>query len=371
MSHAILSPSSSRQWINCPPSIRLSEEFKEETSEYALEGTDAHTLCEHKLKESLGMETENPAENLDFINEEMVECAEEYANYIAEIVGHYDRAIVYIEEKLDLSKYVKDAFGTADCIVVGDSNLHIIDYKHGQGVLVDAKNNSQLMLYALGALNLYDYIYDIETVSMHIFQPRRENISEFKMKVEELYKWSEEVLKPKAEQAFKGEGEFNCGDWCRFCKAKSICRKRAEQALEIARNEFTRPPTLSEEEIEDALEIVEELESWIQDIKDYALKKALEGKKWTKFKLVEGRSNRKYVDAERVAKVVKEVGLNPYEEKLLGITAMTKLLGKERFDQLLADLIEKPKGKPTLVSREDKRKELETVIEEFGGKKYE
>ncbi|WP_100065011.1 DUF2800 domain-containing protein [Miniphocaeibacter massiliensis] len=365
MSHAILSASASYRWINCPPSVRLSEEFTEKTSEYALEGTNAHQLCENKLKRVLGMDTKESIHDLDFYNDEMEECAEGYVNYVFEIISKYEKPLVLIEERLDLSKFAKDSFGTADCIILGDRELHIIDYKHGQGILVDAENNSQLMLYSLGALNLFDDIYDIETVTMHIYQPRRENISVFTRTPIELYKWAKEVIKPKAELAYKGEGEYKSGEWCRFCKAKNTCRKRVEVALEIAKEEFKFPPLLSDSEIEEILEILDQIDSWSKDIKDYALGKALEGKKWKNYKLVEGRSNRKYVNEEKVADIVIKEGLNPYEEKLLGITAMTKLLGKERFNELLSDLLEKPKGKPTLVSRSDKREEIETVKEEF------
>lgn len=368
MSHALLSPSASKQWLNCPPSIRLSADCKDDVSSYALEGTAAHTLCEYHLKKLLGREVENPSEHLTFYDEQMEECAEGYATYVMEIIEAYHRPVVLIEERLNLSKYVRDAFGTADCIVLGGEELHIFDYKHGQGVLVEANENPQLKLYGLGALYLFDGIYNIEKVTLHIYQPRRDNISTFEIASQELYRWAEEELVPKAELAFKGEGEFSCGDWCRFCKVKNTCRKRADQALAIAKEEFKRPPLLSDEELERALGIATDLELWVKDIREYALMKALEGKKWAEFKLVEGRSNRRYVDESRVAELVASEGFNPYEEKLLGITAMTKLLGKERFNELLWGLLEKPRGKPTLVSREDKREELETVKEEFGGK---
>lgn len=367
MSHAVLSPSSSRQWINCPPSIRLSEEFQDDVSTYAAEGTSAHLLCEYHLKKALGRQAKDPREDLTYYNEEMEDCAEGYASYVMEIVAQYDSPLVLLEERLDLSNFVKDSFGTADCIVLSNNDLHIIDYKHGQGILVDARENTQLMLYGLGVLDLFGGIYDIQIVTLHIYQPRRNNISTYEVLSTDLYKWSEEVLKPKADLAFKGEGEFSCGDWCRFCKARNVCRKRAELALEIAREEFKRPPLLSDEEVEEVFQILDDLESWIKDIKAYTLSKALEGKKWKNYKLVEGRSNRRYVDEKKVAEVVKAEGLNPYEEKLLGITAMTKLLGKERFNELLSDLLEKPKGKPTLVSQDDKREEIqvENVKNEF------
>ncbi|MDO5714770.1 MAG: DUF2800 domain-containing protein [Tissierellia bacterium] len=371
MSHAVLSPSSSSRWLNCPPSVRLCEEFEDEVSTYALEGTAAHSLCEYRLKKALGREVTNPIQDLSFYNEEMEECAEYYTTYVMEIIGKYKKPIVLIEERLDLSSYVKNSFGTADALVLGDKDLHIMDYKHGQGVVVSAFDNPQLKLYGLGALHLFDDIYDIEKVHLHIVQPRRENISEFEITKEELYQWAEEELRPKAELAFQGEGEFSCGDWCRFCKAKNKCRKRSEMALEIAREEFKLPPLLSEEEMEDALLILDGLESWIKDIKEYALKKALEGHKWKGYKLVEGRANRRYINEEKIAKLVKKLGYEPYEQKLKGITAMSKMLGKKEFEEKLGSFLERPRGKPTLVPRSDKREEMETVKDEFGGKNYD
>jgi hypothetical protein len=365
MKHAYLSPSSSERWINCPPSMKLSEEFQEEASTYAQEGTEAHALCEHKLKKLLGLESKDPTKDLEFYNEEMEGCAESYASYVLEIISRYKDPLVLIEERLDLSKFVKESYGTADAIIVTDDEIHVIDYKHGQGILVDADKNTQLMLYGLGALNLFDGIYDIEKVTMHIYQPRRENISSFEMTADKLYSWAEEVIIPKSKLAFAGEGKFESGDWCRFCKAKNICRERANIALEVAKCEFKLPPTLSDEEVEESLKHVKEIEAWIKDIKDYALKKALQGKKWTDFKLVEGRSNRRYVDEDKVARVVEAEGYDPYDQKLKGITAMTKLLGKEKFNELLSDLLEKPQGKATLVPRTDKRQEIETLKDEF------
>ena len=245
----------------------------------------------------------------------------------------------------------------------------IIDLKYGQGVLVDAKDNSQLMLYGLGALTLFDGIYDIEKVVLHIYQPRRCNISTYEIKKIELYEWGESVREI-AEKAYRGEGEFSCGEWCIFCKAKNKCRKRAEENLRLAQEEFTLPPELSDEEIEEILPKLDELEQWTKDIKAYALERAMKGHKWKDLKLVEGRSNRKYRDEDEVINKVKELGFNPFEEKLLGITAMTKLLGKKVFDENISDLLEKPKGKLTLVSIDDKREEvkIDNVKEEFGGK---
>ena len=367
--HAILSASSSSRWIHCPPSVRLSQKYEDEVSPYALEGTSAHALAEYKLKTLLKMKTIAPIESLDYYNKEMEELTENYSEYVMEVVSKYKSPAVFVEERLDLSDYVKESFGTADCIVVGSNELNIIDLKYGQGVLVDAKENTQLMLYGLGALSIFDGIYDIEKVILHIYQPRRCNISTYEIKKIELYKWGESVREI-AKKAYKGEGEYSCGEWCIFCKAKNKCRKRAEENLKLAQEEFTLPPELSDDEIEEILPKLDNLEQWVKNIKTYALERALKGRRWKDLKLVEGRSNRKYVDEDEVIKKVKELGFNPFEEKLLGITAMTKLLGKKVFDENITDLLEKPKGKLTLVSIRDAREEvkIDNVKEEFGGK---
>ena len=370
--HALLSPSSSSRWLSCPPSLRLGQHYEDTTSSYAAEGTEAHTLGEYKLKTLLGMKAKDPTANLEYYNEEMEECAENYANYIIELyekakAQHFD-PLILIEQKLDYSKYTEGGFGTGDCIIVSDDTLHVIDYKHGVGILVDADDNSQMKLYGLGALGLFDGIYDIKTVAMTIYQPRRNNISTFTLSKDELYKWANEILKPTAELALGGKGEFKCGDWCTFCKVKHECRARAECNLELAKYEFKLPPLLEDEDIEDILSRVDELVAWASNIKDYALTAALQGKEWQGFKLVEGRSNRRYINEEEVIDVVKTNGYDPYVQKIKGITAMEQTLGKARFSELLAnlaDLVEKPKGKPTLVPESDKRPAINTAVDDF------
>ena len=248
---------------------------------------------------------------------------------------------------------------------MADDTLSVIDYKHGLGVLVDAKKNPQMMCYALGALELFDGIYDIQKVSMTIFQPRRENVSTCTLSKEELLQWAETVLKPTAELASKGEGKYKAGDHCRFCKIRATCRKRAEYNLELAKYDFAMPSTLEDPEVEAILAKADELVTWAGDVKEYALQQALSGKNWAGWKVVEGRSNRRYVNEEAVAAKVEEAGYSPYEKKLLGITALTKLLGKRRFDELLTDLIEKPQGKPVLVPETDKRPAMYTAADDF------
>lgn len=230
---------------------------------------------------------------------------------------------------------------------------------------MEATDNPQLKCYALGALELFDGIYDIDRVSMVIYQPRRSNLSTFEMSKDDLYRWADKVLKPTAELAFAGEGDFQCGEWCIFCKAKHECRARAEANLLLAQHDFKLPPLLEDTEIEVILSRVDELVAWATDIKEYALQQAVSGKEWHGWKLVEGRSNRKYVSDEAVVSAVTEAGFDPYEKKLLGITAMQKLLGKARFEELLAGYIEKPQGKPTLVPDSDKRPAMNNAKTDF------
>lgn len=367
--HALLSASSSHRWLNCPPSARLCETYEDKGSGYAVEGTDAHALCEYKLKTALGIRAKDPTTNLTYYSEEMDDCANGYATYILELVETAKTVcadhVVLIEQRLDFSKYVDEGFGTGDCVIVADGTLHVIDYKHGQGVLVEAEDNPQMKLYALGALELFDGIFDIDRVSMTIYQPRRDNISTHTVFKESLCQWAEEVLKPTAQLAYAGEGAFNCGEWCQFCKAKHECRKRAEQNLEFARYEFKLPPLLEDDEIESILGKVDELVAWASDIKDYALQAALSGKRWDRWKLVEGRSNRRYIDETVVAQTVESAGYDPYERKVMGVAAMEKTLGKSKFSELLGALVEKPAGKPTLVLASDKRPEMHNAKHDF------
>lgn len=367
--HAILSASSSDRWLHCPPSARLCENYEDKGSDYAAEGTDAHTLCQFRLEQALGLPAEDPIENLSWYNEEMEDCAAGYVSYVLEQVEAAKQTcadpIVLIEQRVDFSRWVEEGFGTADNIIIADGVLKICDYKHGRGVEVSATENPQMMCYALGALELFDDIYDIDTVSMTIFQPRRDNVSTYDISKEALYRWADEVLKPAAELAFAGDGNFLCGEWCGFCKAKHDCRARAEANMKLAKYDFKLPPLLTDEEIEDVLARVDDLVSWASDIKEYALQQAISGKNWSGWKLVEGRSNRKYTNEAAVAATVEGAGFEPYEKKLLGVTAMQKLLGKSRFEELLSSLIEKPQGKPTLVPEGDKRPAMNTAKNDF------
>lgn len=367
--HAILAASASDRWLNCPPSARLCEAYEDKSSDYAAEGTDAHTLCEYRLKQALGIPAEDPVESLLWYNEEMEECATGYVAYVVELLETAKQTcsdpVVMIEQRVNFSRWVRDGFGTADCILIADGVLNIVDYKHGQGVEVSAEGNTQLSLYALGALEIFDGIYDIDWVCVHIFQPRKSNVASSMMEKAVLYDWADTDLAQKAQLAYEGRGDFRCGEWCRFCKAKAECRERAEANLALARYEFQAPALLDDEEIADILGKVDAMAAWASDVKEYALQQAVSGKEWTGWKLVEGRSNRKYTSEAAVAATVEDAGFDPYERKVLGVTAMQKLLGKTRFEELLAPYIEKPQGKPTLVPESDKRPAMNTAKNDF------
>ncbi len=367
--HAVLSASSSYRWLVCPPSAQECAKLPDTPSEFARQGTDAHTLCEFKVKTALGQKREDPTESLTYFDEEMAECTDEYVQFVMESLASAKASckdpLIMVEQRLDFSKWVPGGFGTGDCLIVADDTLTVIDYKHGLGVLVDAERNPQMMCYALGALNLFDGIYDIRRVSMTIFQPRRENVSTWNISKEELLTWAEEVLKPTAALAYEGKGEFKAGDHCQFCKVKATCRKRAETNLELAKYDFEMPATLDDIEIAAILPRIDQLIAWGNDIKDYALSQAQAGTHYEGFKIVEGRSNRKYTDEDAVASKVTNAGYDPYEKKLLGITAMSSLLGKKKFEELLGDLVYKPPGKPALVPESDKRPAMNTAADDF------
>lgn len=368
MSHALLSPSSSERWINCPPSAK--ENAGGSTgSAYAQQGTDAHALCEYKVNTALGHRVRDPTDDLEFFDEEMAEHTDAYCEFVMEQVQAARETcpdpLVLVEQRLDFTRWVAESFGTADCVIVADGTMTVIDFKYGLGILVESEKNSQMRMYALGALNLFESLYDIQTIRMIIFQPRRDNTSIAEISKDELLRWADEVLIPAAELAAKGEGNYKAGKHCQFCKIKATCRKRAEYNLQMAQYDFAVPDTLSDDEISIILDRAETFIGWVNDIKSYALEQAISGRNFPGFKVVEGRSNRKYTDEAAVAAVVTDAGYTPYEQKLMGVTAMTKLLGKRKFDTLLGSLIEKPKGKPTLVPASDKRPAWNTANEDF------
>ncbi len=372
--HAFLSASASERWLHCPPSAMLCAQEDDQGSEYALQGSDAHALCEHLLLKALGRETRDPTEDLTYYNAEMQEAAESYASFVmtqvAEAKTLCPDPLICVEQKVDFSKWVPEGFGTADVLIVADDTLYITDMKYGVGCLVsaageDGTGNSQLKCYALGALDTFGDLYDIRRIRLTIFQPRRENIDTFELSKADLLRWADEILAPVAKLAFEGQGEFKAGNHCQFCRVKATCRKRAESAMELAKYEFTEPVLLDENEIAEILPKVDSLVRWADDIKTYALNQALAGVRYPGFKLVAGRSNRKYADEAAVAKVVSDAGYDPWDKKLAGITEMTRRLGKKRFEELLKDFLIKPEGKPVLVHQEDDRQEINTVQNDF------
>ena len=364
-SHAILSASSSHRWLNCNPSARLEQEFEDQETEAAAEGTAAHALCEHKLRKALKLRSKKPVSQYDC--DEMDDYTDGYVQFVLEQLAQAKLTCpdpqVLIEQRLDFSCYVPDGFGTGDCLIIASPRLHVIDFKYGLGVLVDAYQNPQMMLYALGALRIFDCLYDITEVSMSIYQPRRENVSTWTISVDELMDWAENTLRPKADLAYKGEGEYSPGSWCQFCKAAGKCRARAEAKLDLARFEFAQPPLLSDAEIEEILGKLDDLTKWANEIMAYAQDAAINhGKEWAGYKLVESRTNRKYTDEDAVARAAASAGYRDiYKKTLISITEMEKLMGKQTFKEILGGLIVKPIGKPTLVPASDKRPAITTT----------
>ncbi len=362
--HAVLSASSSYRWLKCLPSARLEQKFDDEPGQAAKEGTAAHALCEHKLNKALKRRSKRPVSEFD--SDEMEECTDAYVAFVLEQLEVAKQScpdpLVLIEQHLDLRRWVPEGFGTGDCIIVSNDRLHIVDFKYGIGVLVDANNNSQMMLYALGALNLFDALYDIKEVSMTIFQPRRDNVSTWTVPVEQLMLWATKDLMPKARKAYDGVGAYQAGSWCQFCRAANRCRARAEANLELARKEFKKPDLLTDDEIADILTKLPDFQKWASQLQDYASDAAINhGKEWKGFKVVLGRSIRKYKDEEAVAERCKENGYEDiYKTSLITITEMEKLMGKKEFKNLLNDLVYKPEGKKVLVPDSDKRPAVNT-----------
>ncbi|WP_350342370.1 DUF2800 domain-containing protein [Proteinivorax tanatarense] len=367
--HSIYSASGAHRWMKCTPSAHLEQQFEQKTSSFAEEGTAAHDLAEHKLKNALNIPSERPQSKYE--TEEMDEFTDMYVEYCLWLIEKAKEDCkdiqVLIEQKLDFSDYVPEGFGTGDLVIVGDKTLYVIDFKYGKGIPVSAQQNPQMMLYALGALSLFEMLYEIEQISMMIIQPRADNFSLYEMSIEELKTWAEYELKPKAKLASRGEGEFCAGEHCRFCRAKSNCRERALKNLELLKYEFKDPALLTDEEVSEIITQAKELSKWASDIYTYATAKAInEGKKWDGFKLVEGRSRRKYKDEKAVAKALKALGYKDiYKESLISITEMEKLMGKKKFKEALGPYVDKPPGKLSLVSKGDKRKEVEPLKAEF------
>lgn len=365
--HAFLSPSSSERWFNCTKSAWLCEQFPDLGSVFAAEGTDAHRLCEFLLHDMLGMPDTDPRPGMTYYNQEMEEAAQGYVLFIREKLEAWKAKgalpTVFVEQRVDLRAYIPESMGTSDCVIIADDEIEIIDFKYGM-YRVPA-TSLQLRIYALGACELFRNLYDFTRVRMTIYQPRLGAVDEASMDVEELYRWAAEELKPRAELAFAGQGNYSVGEWCRNCRARRTCRELAAHQLEIAKYEFTEPPLLSNEEIADVLGRVDDLVSWATGVKEYALQAALDGRRFAGWKLVEGKSVRKFTDDACVAARVEAAGIDPFEKKMLGLTALEKKLGKRDFQNLLADLVVRSQGKPVLVPVSDKRAEMNLASVEF------
>lgn len=367
--HSLLSASSSHRWLTCPPLPRLESYFENKTSEAANEGTIAHTVAEQKLRKALGMNYK-PVKVMDL---DMDEHTDDYVTYILEQIENIKQTtkdpIVLIEQRLDFSEYVPDGFGTGDCVVVADNTLHVIDFKYGRGVEVSAFDNPQMKLYALGALKLYDTLYDIDEIVMTIFQPRKYNVSTDTIKAKALIRWAETELKEKAELAFEGKGVIEYGPWCQFSSCGVVLRARYNHHKQLERFELKSPHLLTDDEVEEVLNHVDDLTKWANEVKVYATEVALKsGKKWRGHKLVAGRSVRKFTDEVTVAQIAKANGYTDiYKQSLLSMTELQKLMGKTTFEELFKNVIHKPLGQPVLVPNSDKRREITitTAKEEF------
>ena len=326
------------------------------------------------MEKQLGRDPKDPRPDLTYYNEEMQEGADGYVAFVMEQLAAIKEACpdpaVLVEQTLDFSRWVNHGFGTGDCVIIADDLLQIIDYKYGLGVLVsasgtDGTGNSQLKLYALGAIDTFGDLYDIKRVRLSIYQPRRQNIDSYDMTVEDLLRWADNTLAPIAKLAFDGEGDFSAGDHCVFCKIRATCRKRAEYNQNLARYDFAPPPTLSAEEIAEILPQLDQLTSWTDDLKTWALQEAIKGTSFPGFKLVEGRSNRRFTDENIVAKIVTDAGYEAWERKLQTITSLTKQMGRKTFNELLGSYIEKPLGKPVLVPASDSRPSFNQAQADF------
>lgn len=380
--HAMLSASGAHRWLECPPSAMLETKFQDTESEYAAEGTLAHELLEAKLRKKYNIRRPDTLEKYEdnykeiskneLFSSQMEDYVDEVVDYVEErfnaAKSAYEQSEIHIEVRLDFSSAVPEGFGTGDIVIISDKYIEVIDLKYGKGVEVSAENNPQLRLYGYGALCEYDWLYDLEYITTTIHQPRLGNVSSENIFVDAMEEWIEETVKPVAALAFDGKGEYNAGEHCRFCKAKGSCRKRTEMNIESAKSDFDDPELLTEEEIGEILFKVDEFMKFASDIKDYALVQARDhGKTFPGWKIVEGRSNRKYKDEKELEKALKNAGYKPkdyQEKKLVGITKLEKVLGAEG-SEILKDHTIKPPGKPALVPLDDKRPEMNSAVEDF------
>ena len=369
-SHAVLSASSSSRWLACPPSAQLCAALPDTVTDYAREGTCAHELAEYKVQRLLGNPASNPTENLDFYDTEMEDCTDSYAQYIAEQLSTLQEPMVLVEQRLDFSRYVPDGFGTADLVMIGGNTLRVIDFKYGKGVPVEVTDNAQMKLYALGALAQYALLYKVERVILSIAQLRLGEPTEWETTPDELYKWASEYVRPRAQQAYNGEGEFHAGDHCRFCRAKAKCRAYAEANMAVTEQHTPDedPALLTDEEIGRLLTRAEPFLKWFGAVQTYALDAALDGKTIPGWKAVEGRSVRQFDDIDAAFADLRAAGIEDallYERKPLTLSGVERLLGKKQFAELCGGHVVKPAGKPTLVPESDSRKPYSRAAADF------
>lgn len=378
--HAYLSASSSHRWLECTKSPFLESTLPDSTSAYAAEGTLAHEIAETLLRIDINGNCGADIEDLKALTKDelfykgMIDEVEIYTSYcqerLNELLVEDSLSVMEIEQRLDFSQYVPKGFGTGDCVLIGNKTLEVIDLKFGKGVPVDPAENSQLMLYGLGALEAFDFLYEIETVVLTIAQVRLDGIKSWRISKEDLIKWGKNYVQPRAILAYEGEGETVPGDWCRFCKFKSNCRARAEYNLELTLiYKEAKAESLTFEEISEILDRESEISNWLKDITEYALDEALKGTYIPGYKVVEGRSIRKLIAPEKIAEILME---NKYSEaeifkpkEINNLTTLEKLVGKKDFTDLVGDYIIKPPGKPTLVVESDKRPAINDIEDEF------
>lgn len=368
--HALLSASAAHRWLQCTGAPRMEAKFPDTTSEFAKEGSLAHKIAELKLR-SYAIEPTSHATYTRRMNKlkkgelyqpEMDTHTETYLDYVKGILLSYKvKPYVAAEKRVDFSQYVPDGFGTADCLIMAPKELHVIDFKYGKGVPVDAANNPQMRLYALGALSAYHFLYRFETVHMHIIQPRINNFSQETLGIEQLTQWAESVVKPKAQEAYtEGKGQFHPGDWCRFCRAKAQCKARSEAyaAMAATAEEKHDPTMITMPELGNYLTIAKQLKAWAEDLQEYGLSCTLQGIHVPGWKCVEGRGSRAFKDTDAAFKALMDNGIDEsvlYERVPLTLAKTEKTIGKKLFTELVGSYVEKKPGKPTLAPESDKR----------------
>lgn len=377
--HALLSPSAAHRWLHCTAAPRLEANEDDKGSIYAQEGTLAHAYCARALKQYLGQDVSGEAAEIAELSHLHEPAMDEHvAMYTATVIGKYEAARkktpdakLLVETRLDFSEWVPEAFGTADAVIIADGVMEVVDFKYGKGVRVEAVKNPQMMIYALGALRLFDMEYGIRDVRMTIIQPRIDNISEWEVASGALLLWADTELRAKAREAFGPDGKQQPGDWCRFCKVRAKCKALATMAQQTYLSHEDPRMLRDDEMAKNVLPYLSAIKSWVADVEEYALQRALDGHTLLGWKVVEGRSNRRITDANAVASVLSASGyaedayMRPRE--LRTITDLEKVVGKKKFGELCSDWIEKPQGKPALVPESDKRPPLNSAKSDFEG----